>query len=71
MITEEDIRRIKLGTNSAEEQKLEWHSEGISKPPITILGKNQKLMLMTLAILQSPINTFKCKITGKKIPKDY
>lgn len=34
-------------------KKLEWYAEGASKQPITILGDNEKNMLITLAILQN------------------
>lgn len=68
MITKEDIQRIH--SNSKSELELNWHSEGLHKPPIKIFGKSRKLMLMTLAILQSPINTIKCKYTGMEISKD-
>lgn len=70
MITKEDIQRIKSGNTEEIEQELQWFADGKNKPPISILGKNKKLMLMTLAILQSPINTFKCKVTGLKRTKD-
>ena len=68
MITKEDI--IRLRSKSEEDLVLDWHADGTNKPPIKIFGKSRKLMLMTLAILQSPINTMRCKVTGKKIPKD-
>jgi hypothetical protein len=68
MITKEDIIRIQ--SKSKKDLVLDWHSSGIDKPPIKIFGKSKKLMLMTLAIIQSPINTIKCKVTGKKIPRD-
>lgn len=66
MITEEDIKRIRLGGSENNEQELQWFADGKNKPPISILGRNKKLMLMTLAILQAPINTYKCKVTGLK-----
>jgi hypothetical protein len=68
MITKEDI--IRLQSKSEKDLVLDWHSSGQDKPPIKIFGKSRKLMLMTLAILQSPMNTIRCKVTGKKIPKD-
>lgn len=71
MITIEDIKRIKKNDKSEKDLELNWHAEGIGKQPIKIFGRNKKLMLMTLAILQSPINTFRCKVTGLKRTKDF
>jgi hypothetical protein len=66
MISKEDIQRIKSGSSEDKEHELQWFADGKNKPPISILGRNKKLMLMTLAILQAPINTYKCKVTGLK-----
>jgi hypothetical protein len=34
-------------------KKLEWCADGQKRLPIVICGKNEKFMLMTLAILQN------------------
>lgn len=34
-------------------KKLEWYADGQKRLPVVIYGKNEKLLLMTLAILQN------------------